>query len=72
MKIKFYKDNGEVKYEYYYIPTPLGDEEEKAQVESFAADTAKYYICDDDQLGEYEYEIVGFDNFSLEKCEEVL
>ena len=67
MKMRFFTENGEVKHEYEYIPTPLGTEEESAQVKSFADDTAKYYICNDCQLGEYEYEILGADEFSLRR-----
>lgn len=51
MKIIFSKKEGSVAYSYEYVPTPLGDEEEKVQVESFAKDTAKYYMSNDDQLG---------------------
>ena len=69
MRIRFFTENGEVKYEYEYIPTPLGAEDERVQVENFVADTAKYYICNDDQLGEYEYEILGVDEFSLSRKE---
>ena len=69
MKINFFRENGEVKHEYDYIPTPLGTEEEKAQVKSFADDIAKYYICNDKQLGKYEYEILGVDEVLLKRKE---
>lgn len=72
MKIRFFMKNGEVKHEYEYIPTTLGAEEEIAQVKNFADDTAKYYICNDCQLGEYEYEILGVNEFSLRRKEEDL
>ena len=39
---------------------------------NFADDTAKYYICNDCQLGEYEYEILGVDEFLLSRKEEDL
>ena len=72
MKIRFFMKNGEVKHEYEYIPTTLGTEEESAQVKNFADDTAKYYICNDCQLGEYEYEILGVNEFLLSRKEENL
>lgn len=72
MKIHIFKENGEVKYEYEYIPTPLGTEEEKNQVESFIQNFIQDRIISEDDLGYYEYEILGFDHFSIEKCEEVL
>ena len=72
MKMRFFTENGEVKYEYEYIPTLLGAEEEKVLVESFATDVARYYICSDNQLGEYEYEILGVNEFSLRRKEEDL
>ena len=72
MKVKFCKENGEVKYEYEYVPTPLGDEEEKSQVESFIQDFSRYRINEKEDLGLYEYEITGFDNFSIWKREEDL
>lgn len=69
MKMRFFTEDSEVRCEYEYIPTPLGTEEESAQVKNFADDTAKYYICNDCQLGEYEYEILGVNEFSLSRKE---
>lgn len=72
MKIRFFTENGEVKYNYEYIPTPLGDGEEKSQVESFIRDFSHHRINKKEDLGLYEYEITGFERFSIWKLEEDL
>lgn len=67
MRICFVKKDGEIKYDFVFKETPLSDESDKAKVISFIEDFMRHRVISDEDLGLYEYEIIGDEEYSIEK-----
>lgn len=67
MKVYIFKDNGVIRYGFTFQETPLSDESDVAKVTSFVEDFIRHRVINDDDLGLYEYEIIGDEHYILEK-----
>ena len=67
LRICFDKKAGEIKYDFTFKETPLSDESDKVKVISFIEDFIRHRIISDEDLGLYEYEIIGDEEDSIEK-----